>query len=334
MINHTRECFRGYVVRLHDYATAKDRYNNTLPLFGARRRLNSEVRPMTDRYRLNEVWFKENEDYGIAIGWSYAHWSPNPLPSNATAQQEKNHRFHVITGYTDNYYKLLMFKPDGELEFTPNSYLSNYVVWDVLGATLPKNVEFVRYGSKRYIKLNCPSGETMHYRVWEGVTMNFIPYEKDGVRYYALKNPIGEKKYLVDRSKAKREEVKRELDAFTNYTKVMMPMLSFDDMSNKYVFGEWVQYAWRRDKLAWLMRKDGEEIGEYWVKAIECICYLLRRYNYNNVGGKAGTYEYPSIELVNRYVSERAYDFARAFKEVQVPIGTPFYKNGREGDLD
>ena len=142
------------------------------------------------------------------------------------AQQEKNHRFHVITGYTDNYYKLLMFKPDGELEFTPNSYMSNFVVWDVLGAALPKNIEFVRYGSKRYMKVNCPSGEAMHYRVWDGVTMNFIPYEKDGVRYYALKNPIGEKKYLVDRSKAKREEVKRDLDAFANYAKVMMPLLS------------------------------------------------------------------------------------------------------------
>jgi hypothetical protein len=331
-----------YDVRLHDYATAKKFYEQTKPLGGARKKFGNDVRPMTDRYRKDEVWFKEGDNYGVATGWSNTHWQPTPLPKNATPEQVAKHRHHKISGYTNNYKKLIMFRPDGVLEFTPSSLMDNFVTWDVLGATLPKGIEFVRYGSKRYMKVDCPSGEVMHYRVWDGCEMNFIPYEKDGVRYFAPDKVIGEKKFMVDREKAKK--AREDLEAFLNYAKFMMDLLTINhkDWSRKYGAEAWLANKKTAGYYAssnfdehvdsgWLNRKEGEDIGEHWIQGVEALCLCLHRTDYDRMKDKY--FEVPAtFEDIQEYVkkADRLYKFARPYNEVEVPVGKPFYSNGRD----
>jgi len=329
-----------YDIRLNDYATAKNFYEQTKPLGGARKKFNNDLRPMTDRHRKDEVWFKEGDNYGVATGWSNTHWKPNPLPKDATPEQAKKHRHHIISGYTDNYKKLIMFRPDGVLEFTPSNHMDNYVTWRVLGATLPKGIEFVRYGAKRYMKVDCPSGEDMHYRVWDGVQMNFIPYEKDGVRYFAPDRVIGEKKFLIDREKSKK--AKEEAQAFLNYAQFMMDLLTIDhkQWSRRYGARTWLynkpcsnyyhnSSEFEPVKGNWLVRKEGEEIGEHWIKGVEALCLVL----HDNVYDRAKDTYVPiptTFEALKVFVKSNLAKMARPYSEVEVPIGKPFYSNGRD----
>ena len=331
-----------YDVRLNDYATAKKFYEQTKPLGGARKSFGNDVRPMTDRYRKSEVWFKEGDNYGVAVGWSETHWKPNPLPKDATPEQAKKHRHHKVSGYTDNFKKLVMFKPNGTLEFTPSFHMDCFVTWDVLGAILPKGIEFVRYGAKRYMKVDCPSGEVMHYRVWDGCEMNFIPYEKDGVRYFAPDKVIGEKKFMVDREKAKK--AREDLEAFLNYARFMKDLLTVNhkDWSKKYSAENWLYNKERGNyhlangfgevvDSGWLNRKEGEDIGEHWINGVEALCLVLHQSLYDRM--KDTYVESPAtFEEIEAYVkgADRLYRFARPYNEVEVPVGKPFYSNGRD----
>jgi hypothetical protein len=221
--------------------------------------------------------------------------------------------------------------------------MDNFVTWDVLGATLPKGIEFVRYGSKRYMKVDCPSGEAMHYRVWDGCEMNFIPYEKDGVRYFAPDKVIGEKKFMVDRTKSKK--AREDIEAFLNYTKFMMDLLTIDhkDWSKRWGAKTWMfnkpcshYYRSGADYYdpvegGWLSRKEGEDIGEHWIKGIEALCRWLHDTTYNretqeNVPIPA------TFETIEEFVRKPSnlQKIARPYNEVEVPVGKPFYSNGRD----
>ena len=172
--------------------------------------------------------------------------------------------------------------------------MNNFVTWDVLGATLPKGIEFVRYGAKRYMKVDCPSGEVMHYRVWDGCEMNFIPYEKDGVRYFAPDKVIGEKKFMVDRTKSKK--AREDLEAFLNYARFMKDLLTVNhkDWSKKYSAENWLYNKERGNyhsangfgevvDSGWLNRKEGEDIGEHWINGVEALCLVLHQSLYDRM---------------------------------------------------
>jgi hypothetical protein len=190
--------------------------------------------------------------------------------------------------------------------------------------------------------VDCPSGEVMHYRVWDGCEINFIPYEKDGVRYFAPDKVIAEKKFMVDREKAKK--AKEELKAFLNYARFMKDLLTIDHkqwsrrygaeswLANKETHGYYASTNFAEHvKNGWLNRKEGEDIGEHWIKGVEALCLILHQSLYDRV--KDTYVESPTtFEEIEAYVkkADRLYKFARPYNEVEVPIGKPFYSNGRD----
>jgi hypothetical protein len=192
------------------------------------------------------------------------------------------------------------------------------------------------------MKVDCPSGKVMHYRVWDGCEINFIPYEKDGVRYFAPDKVIGEKKFIVNREKAKK--AKEDLEAFLNYARFMKDLLTIDhkQWSRKYDAESWLCNKDRRNYYStkgfgevvnggWLNRKEGEDIGEHWINGVEALCLILHQSLYDRM--KDTYVESPAtFEEMEVYAkaANRMYRFARPYDEVEVPIGKPFYSNGRD----
>ena len=318
----------GFNIRMNDYATIKKQHDETKPIGGARKTWGIELRPLSVRRRTWESWYEKDGWVGMAFRRSYAQRTHN----------NKTNKYDT-TGYTDEVKPLLMINEHGALRFSPQ-WMSSFSTWEMLSALLPDGIKFVKYGAKQYLKVSRPDGEPMYYRN-NGLDMTFIPYEKDGVKYYEpTHGVVRESKLLIDRVQVKK--VRQELEAFLDYYQPMADMLGFDPKA---------QHTWRDrhdgeeflKNSDWLVRAEGEEYGEKWVDAIVAFqkAYTDQhgRYVTESVekdGTKVGRWEYdytvPTAERLRaKMTGEFLYRVTRPWKQVDVPLGVAFADNHRRG---
>jgi len=318
----------GFNIRMNNYATIKEQHDNTKPIGGARKTWGIELRPLSVRRRTWESWYEKDGWVGMAFRRSY----PQRTFNNKTNKYD-------TTGFTDEVKPFLMINEHGVLRFTPE-WMTSFSTWEMLSALLPDGIKFVKYGAKKYFKVSRPDGEPMYYRN-DGLTMTFIPYEKDGVKYYEVgQGVVRESKFLIDREKAKKAVV--EWQAFLDYYQPMADMIGYDPKAN---------HTWRDrhdgeqflQDTDWLVRAEGEEYGEKWVDAISAFhkAYTQSHGRYETEselpsGGRVGhwVYEYtiPTVDyLRSKMTGEQFYRMVRPWRQIDVPLGVAFADNHRRG---
>ena len=308
----SRKYWYGSYIGIDNYDIAKENYEKTLPLKGKRLKHGVDVRPLTIRRRVWETWHKDGDAYGMAFVQSYFR---EILDSNTqkVIREECVHNVHP----------LLMFRPEGEIVFDP-AWMNYYPTWDVLGALLPKGITYVRYGSKSYFKLDMPDGMEPMYMFNPGTKMAFIPYEHEGKRYFRVDCPISESKILIDRDKAKK--VRAELKPFLDYCKYMVDLAPAP-----------TKHSWQAEANAerwlegidWLVRNEGEDIGEKWFSAIEAFVLTFAKYAYDYKTQIHVVIPVDADDLRDRLKGRKLYEYTRPYRVEYVPIGKPFFNNGR-----
>ena len=308
--------YRGYNIRMDNYEVTKKKYESVKPLIGQRAKHGiKDHRPLTDRHRTFEIWRKEGDMYGVAYCSVYAHHSRDPITRKV-----------IVTGYTEDYYPLLMVAPDGRFEFTPK-WMRTFTTWDLLGALLPKGVGFVKYGAKQYVTADLPDG-TKKYYFQDGQKMSFVPYECDGKTFYEIIGGLPETKLLVDREKTKK--VYQELEPFLNYYEIMSPFVTPENEGR-----DWRQRSNIDDKLDagdWLYRKEGEDFGEKWMEAVEALFVIHTRWKHTwNLGNHESEATYPDRKYIeSKLRGAYLYRVTRPYKQIAMDVGVPFYSNGRK----
>jgi len=308
----SRKYWYGSHIGIDNYDIAKENYEKTLPIQGKRLKHGIDVRPLTVRRRVWETWHKDGDAYGMAFVQSYCQTTRDQTTKKVIREE-----------YVHNVHPLLMFQPDGAIEFNP-AWMTYYPTWDVLGALLPKGITYVRYGSKSYFKLDMPDGMEPMHMFSPGTKMTFIPYEHEGKRYFRVDCPISETKILIDRDKAKK--VRAELKAFLDYCEYMV------DLAPAPTKHDWKAEAnaegWL-ETIDWLVRNEGEEIGSKWFPAIEAFVVTYARYVYDYKTQTSAAIPVDAGGLRDRLKGHKLYGYTRPYRVEYVPIGKPFFKNGR-----
>jgi len=322
--NHTRHNgWYGYNVRTNNLAEAKAKFESTKPVQGTRKKYGCEIRPLAKRARIYEAWHHDEVtgSYGMAFVRSYAilvHGSANKAISHF--EKEVN--------------PLLMWQTDGRLVFTPK-WMDSYSTWEMLAALLPDGITFAKYGAKPYFKLDTPEGKPVYMHSPVGVPMTFVPYEKEGKRYFHLTNSYPEQKILIDREASK--VARGEAKAFFEYAEAMWGLMTADIDVENFASLTW-SARMASEKLlesSWLARAEGEEIGGHWADAVEAFIKLNTRRNYRadkeSKDFKMKSFIYiPTVESIkDRLSGERLNRVAKPYRLVDVPLGEPFFDNGR-----
>lgn len=326
----------GYHVRMNSFEETKAKFENTKPIQGERLKHGWVTRPLSKRSRTSEVWHHDESDgsYGMAFSHGYLQHVHNP----------KRDRDEVIGVANKEIRPLLMWHPDGRLVFTPQ-WMDSYSTRDMLAALLPCGITFVKYGSKRYFKLDTPDGKPMYMHSPDGVRLNFVPYESEGKRYFHLQNKYPEQKLLVDKDKAK--AAREELKVFFNYADVMWDLMTpTEGQSFKTRYDlSWTEYRALEEMLengGWLFRKDGEDIGERWADVIAAMIVMNTRKTYTMKRGIPDRslsaisqdfsvhISFPKVQDFRESLrGEKLYRMAKTFRAVDVPLGEPFFSTGR-----
>jgi hypothetical protein len=315
--------FYGYNIRMVDYATTKKFYDTTKPIQGHKKKGGVDCRPLTVRRRTFETWYEKDGWVGMAFRSIHRESEQDPLTKE-----------YVFKKYHDTARPLLMMNEHGALRFTP-TYMYSFSTYLVLSALLPESIKFVKYGAKVYFKCTRPDGQEPMYYFNNGLDMTFVPYERDGVRYYEpTHGTVQESKIMLDRDKAK--VVREDFKAFLDYFQPMADLLGFDPTTEGAT--SWQKKEKATDYLTetnWLARKDGEPYGERWVDGVEAM--LVKHTSYQSsweASTNKWTYKYhvPTAESLRTDYkrNEKVYRLARPFRRESVPIGTPFYNNYRE----
>ena len=308
----SRKYWYGSYIGMDNYNTAKENYEKTLPLKGKRLKHGVDVRPMTVRRRVWETWHKDGDAYGMAFVQCYFQKTLDPKTQKVIKEE-----------YVQTAYPLLMFHPNGSLVFEP-AWMNYYPTWDVLGGLLPKGITYVRYGSKSYFKLDVPDGMEPMHMFTPGMKMTFIPYEHEGKRYFRVDTPIPETKILIDRNEAKK--VRAELKPFLDYCNYMIdlaPAPTKHSWQNEANAERWLE------TIDWLVRKEGEEIGEKWFSAIEKLVTAFVRHAYDYKTNTHTIIIPTADDLRDRLRGRKLYEYTRPYRVEYVPIGKPFFNNGR-----
>ncbi len=303
-----------------DYETVKRNYEITRPIQGERKKHGIDQRPLSVRRRIWEVWHKNGDNYGVAFRSCHKLTALNP-----------DTKKYEITGYHDNVNELLMMNPQGALTFTPK-WMNSYTTWEMLSALLPDGIRFAKFGSKQYFRVAQPDGDDQYFLI-TGLVMSFIPYEKEGKRYYTpTRGVVTEERVLIDRAKSK--HYRQEFQAFLNYFQPMADLLNVEAGS----------VGWKERSEAeqflnsgnWLVREDGEEYGEHWVDAIQALLTAYTKSTHKWVpDGKGGhehqwTHELPSASDIRyKLKGEALYRMVKPYRVMPVPLGTPFMPNHR-----
>jgi hypothetical protein len=316
----------GFNVRMTDYATIKKQHDETIPIRGARKVWGIEVRPLSVRRRTWESWYEKDGWVGMAFRRSYAQRTHNA----------KTNKYET-TGFSDEVKPLLMINEHGALRYTP-AWMGSFATWEMLSALLPEGIKFVKYGAKQYFKVSRPDGEPMYYFI-DGLEMTFIPYEKDGVKYYEpTHGVVRERKFLVDREKVKKAKV--EWQAFLDYYQPMADMIGYDPKGN-HTWCDKHDGARFLEETDWLFRAEGEEYGEKWVDAITAFhkAYTDSHGKYvtestlpngAKVGAWVYTYTEPTAERLRaKMTGELFYRMVRPWRQVDMPLGVAFADNYR-----
>jgi len=324
--NHARYSgWYGYSVRTNNLAEAKAKFEATKPVQGTRKKHGCEIRPLAKRARVWEAWHHDEDtgSYGMAFVRSY------PVHTNGDTNK-------TISRFEKEVSPFLMWHPDGRLVFSPK-WMGSYSTWEMLAALLPEGITFVKYGAKQYFKLDTPEGKPMYMHSPEGVGLTFVPYEKEGKQYFHLSGSVTypEQKILIDREASKR--ARGEAKAFFEYAEAMWGLMTADiDVDNHASLTWSVRMA--SEKLLdsnWLIRTEGEEIGGRWADAVEAFIKLNIRtdYRFDRASSdlKMEKVVYiPTVESIkDRLSGERLNRVAKPYRLVDVPLGEPFFDNGR-----
>jgi len=328
----------GYHVRMNSFEQTKAKFENTKPIQGKRMEHGWVTRPLSKRSRTYEIWHHDESDgsYGMAFSSGYFQ----------TKHNAQTNRDEIVGIANKEIRPLLMWHPDGRLVFTPN-WMYSYSTWEMLAALLPYGITFVKYGSKQYFKLDMPDNKaSMYMHAPEGVPLTFVPYERDGKRYFHLQTPYPEQKLLVDKDKAK--AARDELKEFFKYADVMWDLMtptegqSFKTRSDL----SWDEHRSAEEMLdnggEWLFRKDGEEIGERWADVIAAMIVMNTRKTYTinrNIPNRNSVsisqdfnmhILFPKVQDFRESLrGEKLYRMAKTFNAVDVPLGEPFFPTGR-----
>ena len=312
----------GHHVRFTSYEAVKRSYELTKPLQGfGRKEHGIDIRPLTVRHRKWEAWHHDPETnaYGMAFVQAY--------PQNV--DKDKVTGKLTYGGYTENRKPLLMIYPNGDIKLDGH-WFNSYTTWEMLSAMLPEGITFVKYGAKCYFKLDQPEGEPMYF-FFPHTNMTFIPYESNGKRYYRVAAPMQEVKYVIDRDKAKR--ARAEVAEFLKYYALMVDML---EQPESVGWKEKRECEEMLEEGTWLWRKSGEEYGEKWPDAVSALyrSHIERRGRWKNGDYSNNEWEhytyYPDIHDIERELrGERLYRMVRPYTQELVPLGKPFYSNGR-----
>jgi len=81
--------------------------------------------------------------------------------------------------------------------------------------------------------------------------------------------------------------------------------------------------------IDWLVRNEGEEIGEKWFPAIEAFVVWFTRYVYDYKTQTSAAIPVDAGGLRDRLKGHKLYEYTRPYRVEYVPIGKPFFKNGR-----
>lgn len=305
----------GHNIKCTDYETVKAKYENTVPLRGHQRKEhNIDVRPVGNRRRKWEAWVKEGDTYGIAFVQAY--------PQMAKVNGEV-----VCQGYSYSRQDLLRIYPDNEITIF-GAWFSSYTTWEMLGVALPDEIKFVKYGAKCYFMVDQPEGPPMYY-YFDKTQITFRPYESNGKRYFKPIAPKQETRYDIDRGAAK--AARAELKVFAEYYKLMYPMIAEPSEDRQIRWSEQRKANEFLHLTKWLMRKDGEEYGEHWPEAVSAILrkHTEKRFLYKKEGYEEFLFIPDEHFVADHYRGERLYRLLRPFVSTVVPIGTPFFDNGR-----
>lgn len=325
-VTYNNRFWYGHHVRMNDFETTKKMYEQTKPLAGSRKKFGLDQRPLSVRRRTWETWHKDDEGkYGMAFRQSYKQHQMNPVT-------KKNE----VSGYNDTVRPFLMWESNGTLWFYPQ-WMNSYSTWEMLSALLPDGIKFSKYGAKQYFRVESPEGD-MYYYI-SGLTMSFVPYESGGKRYFKpMAGVVREEKMLIDRKQSKR--YREEFNAFLDYFQPMADLLCLDAQEIN-----WSHKRDAEDYLAtndWLMRKDGEEYGEKWINGVENLLKAHTRSEHHWIpetksdGRVEHTHKWihhlPDVERLKFLFrrNEQLYRMVRPYRKEAVPLGTPFFDNGRK----
>lgn len=324
----TRTHYRGCNIQINNYEQAKARYESIKPIGGARKKLGGDFRPVADRYRTWECFLRDGDAYGIGFNGSYIVYRTE---KDADGKQKR-----IPDAIRGEPRHLLMFYSDGVIKYTPH-WTGSYTTWDFLSAALPPSIRFAKYGAKQYFEFAKPDGSFEYYlapREMIDASMRFIPYESDGKVFYKPhdEDMLRECKVLIDPVKSK--VARAEWRAFKDYYGVMADLICADVGKEK--IGDWQMRRMAErilEKGNWLIRQDGEEYGALWADAVRALFLTNSR---NEVRWDASfqrwgevTYEYCTVDTLNKMSTNTIYKYAKPYRKVDVPLGVGFRNTGR-----
>ena len=314
--------YRGNNVRLGSHARAKEMYEKVKPLGGGRKKYGIDLRPLTDRHRYWEALIKDSGSYGVGFVTSYAQYS-GKVP-------------RVITGFNHSEKQLLMVHPDESLTFT-RTYMSSYSTWGLLGALLPRELALVKFGAKQYIRALQEGGGYKYYHVPRSGnpvdnSIRFLPRATaDGGRVFDVLGCNAETKYIVDRKLT--NIVRDKFAKFMDYYDYMHKLLDqevAETLSHSWVNRMKAERFFRSSDWLGLDWDNADEFPPLWGEAVKHMILTHTSVRWERESDSYKTDVRPPEAIRSLYHGEALYAITRPYKAVEVELGVPFRRNGRE----
>jgi hypothetical protein len=274
-----------------DFEVIKKRYENTNPLIGKRKTL--DVRPSGQRDRAWERIVKVSDTEYYLTCFEYG-WRDRQRLQGDKVDEER---------------KAFTLKQEGEVEtiIIHNAHygfasLSVFYFYDY---NLPKGISMVKHRGSNYVRVDDGKGSYNYYRT-DKIDITF--YRPKGGTYWTALNVFREVKHKLNRTKTK--AIREKLKTFTDYAKVMLPLVE-----PKYMYGSALDAHWED----FVTLKNPDEIPESWLKAVSHYADRLARYDWST---KVNTVnEKGLIPMIQR----QAYRAAQPFDVELVPLGELSY---------
>ena len=314
--------YRHHDVRLSSHARAKELYEKVKPLGGGRKKYGIDLRPLTERSRYWEALLQDSGSYGAGFVSSYAQYSGRAP--------------RVITGYAHTEKPLLMVHPDESLTFTP-TYMSSYATWPLLGALLPKELAFVKFGAKQYIRALQEGGGYKYYhvaRVSNQVhnSIQFVPRATaDGGRVFDVLGCEAEIKYTVDKKLANivREKFAKFMDYY-DYMHKLVEQETVDNLTSSWASRVAAENFFKSSDWLGLNWDDANEFPPLWGEAVKHMVVTNTEVRWERGSDSFKVDTKPPEAIRYLYRGEALYAITRPYKAVEVELGVPFRRNDRE----
>ncbi len=272
-----------------DFEVIKKRYENTKPLIGMRKAL--DVRPSGQRDRAHEriVKVSDTEYYLSCTHWN---WNDKQILNGETKSELQP--------------RAITLKQEGEVEtiiihrnrfgFTSPSIYYFYEY------NLPIGMGLTKHGGTTYVSVKNNEDKYQYYALRQGDVTFYRP--KSRTTWTPL-HVYREVKHKLNRTKTK--EIREKLKAFTNYAKVIFPLI--EPKGNSW--GTVLDTHWKD----FVTLKNPDEIPESWLNAVANYKQKLNRWNWTT---KA--YDFDEARLLPKIYKE-AYRVEKPFDVEVVPLG-------------